>query len=807
MGREMTRTKTYRSGAFFKTAALALLAFIATAGCKDPDPKPVPLVYAGDHGPYLTGVFAPLGDPMASATAAQREIFAEGKEVSLHRFERSEGLGPAFNVTFCAGCHERPTPGGSAGLYRNFSIGGTTLDDGTFVPSASAGDASGVLRKYYYGEDPEIPAHPALDSKMNTVGNRNPIPFYGVGLLAEIPDEELLKRVDEDDADGDGISGRANYDRGFVGRFGRKSQTVSIEGFIRGPLFNHLGLTSDPLTDEQRALLPVDSSVTLAARFGGPLRLLHHFAQAAAPDGPLVDDDGIADPELKGNELFALVSYAMLLAPPEPEPLTEQTTRGRDHFNESGCAHCHTPRVMGPRGPLPVYSDFLLHDMGPGLADGITAKLATGSEYRTQPLWGVGVVGPFLHDGRAETLEAAIAWHGGEAQSSRDAAMALSVDERGDLIEFLLSLGGRNQYTRGLLPPGEVAPEVGEYGGPSRELTEVEAEEFEEGRILFDAEFGLETGLGSPRFNGDSCRACHFEPVMGGAGPLGVNVVRHGIRNESGDFIPPSIGSILHRQTALHNHVNAPEKNVNVIELRQTPHLFGLGVIEGITDETIEANADPDDLLTPDGISGRVSWVDGGRLGRFGWKGQVPTLEEFVRDAVTMELGMTVPWVPELTFGRVQDTDDIPDPEFAMEDAQALVQFLTLLGPPPRQPSAEDPETLAGEEVFEDLGCSSCHRKLEGANGVVPLYSDLLLHEILPEGTKGIEEAGAGVRELRTPPLWGLATSGPYLHDGSAEGLDEAIAGHYGEGKTSASAFTALNNTEKESLRAFLESL
>ena len=79
--------------------------------------------------------------------------------------------------------------------------------------------------------------------------NRNPIPFFDVGLLAEVSESEILQRVDEIDADGDGISGRANFDGGFVGRFGRKAQTVSIEGFIRGPLFNHLGITTDPLSE------------------------------------------------------------------------------------------------------------------------------------------------------------------------------------------------------------------------------------------------------------------------------------------------------------------------------------------------------------------------------------------------------------------------------------------------------------------------------------------------------------------------------------------------------------------------------
>ena len=94
-----------------------------------------------------------------------------------------------------------------------------------------------------------------VEEPANTFALRNPIPFFGIGLLAELPEESILRYADPDDANGDGISGRPNYDRGFVGRFGSKAQTVSIEGFVRGPIFNHLGLTSNPLSDEKRAVL------------------------------------------------------------------------------------------------------------------------------------------------------------------------------------------------------------------------------------------------------------------------------------------------------------------------------------------------------------------------------------------------------------------------------------------------------------------------------------------------------------------------------------------------------------------------
>ena len=137
--------------------------------------------------------------------------------------------------------------GGAGGRYRNFLLVGQGLSDGSFNPTG----VNGVQPQFSITE-----GRRATDPETNVFATRNPIPFFGVGLLAEISDEEILSRVDEDDADGDGISGRANFERGFVGRFGRKSQSVAIESFIRGPLFNHLGITTNPLSPEARGRLP-----------------------------------------------------------------------------------------------------------------------------------------------------------------------------------------------------------------------------------------------------------------------------------------------------------------------------------------------------------------------------------------------------------------------------------------------------------------------------------------------------------------------------------------------------------------------
>ncbi len=758
-------------------ASIGVVVFgLVLSACPGPDDPPPKLA---------TDIYGPLGSILPTASDEQRESFERGLEVATKRFAPQDGLGPLANVSFCASCHEKPVSGGSSPRYRDFFLTGTELGDGSFLPSGHGG----VLTAYGFNGGP---TRPTLDEGVNVIAHRNAIPFFGVGLIAELSEDSILANVDEDDANGDGISGRANYDRGFVGRFGRKAQTVSIEGFIRGPLNNHLGVTSDPLTEEQKAALPVPSAAP-------------GFRQAAAPEEPLTDDDDIPDPELSSDELFDLVSFAMLLAAPEPEDLSnnELGLRGRDLFAELGCADCHTPTLEGPRGLIPLYSDLLLHDMGEDLADGIAQGLASASEFRTQPLWGVIAVGPYLHDGRADTLDEAIRWHGGEASSARDRYEALADDEQLAIREFLASLGGRDQITQGLLPPDAAIPSPGEPGCPNDDILADPSllARFEAGRALFDLSVGVNDGLG-PLFNGDGCRACHFDPVIGGSSPVDLNVMRHGTIDALGEFTAPSYGTILHKLAipGVERREHMPDQNV--FETRQTPSILGLGLLDAVADDDILALADPDDL-DGDGIRGVAHILPDGRLGKFGWKAQVPSLREFTRDALGAEVGLTVPSEAGFSFGVTVDDDSVGDPEVNVAYVDTLTFFLAGLAAP--EPTAE---LLGGLAVFEDIGCDGCHVvELPGPDGPIRAYSDLLLHVVAPDGTLGIVDGAAGQLMFRTPPLWGLRFSGPYMHDGAAVTVADAIMAHAGEADAVRLAYEGLDDGDRELLLDFLESL
>ena len=254
------------------------------------------------------------------------------------------------------------------------------------------------------------------------------------GFDVYVSDATILSHADPDDEDGDGISGRANNDAAGLGRLGTKAQANNIELFTRAPLFNQMGVTTNPLQGSA-------GTVSLGHSAG--------LQGSSTPNAPTFDNDGVADPEMSAGDLGDLIAFSRFLAPPEPQPFNDAAARGEALFDAVGCAKCHVPELPSTRGPVRAFTDLLLHDMGPDLAGevsfgtpqmGANDPPTTEAEWRTAPLWGVGSAAPYLHDGRASTLEDAILWHGGEALGVRDAFSALSAQERADVIEFLRHL-------------------------------------------------------------------------------------------------------------------------------------------------------------------------------------------------------------------------------------------------------------------------------------------------------------------------------------------------------------------------------
>jgi len=374
-----------------------------------------------------------------------------------------------------------------------------------------------------------------------------------------------------------------------------------------------------------------------------------------------------------------------------------------------------------------------------------------------------------------------------------------------------LGLGMLSSFMQGLpiqLPPG--VPSFGQPGGPMTNIDPVELGNFLRGREVFDRAFHKSGGLGAPMMNADSCRGCHQDPVLGGAGGLELNVSRFANDNGgAGPFInlPGGQGlSKLHPPFVELREECPPE--ADVFEQRQTPSTLGLGLVSEIEDFVILANEDPTDL-NGDGVYGVARMVDVNgilEVGKFGWKAQLPQITDFGRDAMMGELGVTTP-----DDGRGltpnHDGDGVSDPELSVEDFQDLKTFMRKLAPPERKGSTA-PEVMAGELLFDQIGCAVCHiPSLPGPDGPVNLYSNLLLHDVMPDNYRGMSEPGAGVGMFRTPPLWGISDTAPYMHDGRAEDLDGAIRAHFSEGDSARVSYEGLTPGEQAELIAFLEDL
>lgn len=429
-------------------------------------------------GPVNSGVFShaspALDDTERLDFELGRSLFEKLWVASPSSTQASDGLGPLYNARSCHGCHKRdgrgnpaidPVSGQTTLLLRLSSwdeLSETPKPDpvygGQLQPLAVTG-LSGegrVIITYDEIQVPlaggetaylRVPTYKVEDLAFGEIATETRFspriapPMTGLGLLEAIHPSDIRAIADPEDADGDGVSGRVAWiEPGTeappsIGRFGWKAGQPTVETQTSAAFANDLGISTDPLplhwgdcTDEQPACLAM------------PIGVQENLGLSEAP----------------GAVLDLVAAYAANLAvPARRTPDSEEVLQGKAQFYAAGCPACHWPKFVTRRDAgrpenafqlIWPYTDLLLHDMGEGLSDGSPTAEASAREWRTPPLWGLGLaktvddnVG-FLHDGRARTILEAILWHGGEGQAARDFVASLSPTERRQLIAFLESL-------------------------------------------------------------------------------------------------------------------------------------------------------------------------------------------------------------------------------------------------------------------------------------------------------------------------------------------------------------------------------
>ena len=466
-----------------RAAALGAVLLLVLASCSGSDSRSEPdgpdtdaptareLALQGGTGTVdVVGVGA-FAQPMPGLSPEEQRAFAVGNSFFNQNWvtapastEGRDGLGPIFNAQSCSSCHFKDGRGRppedaddpERGLLIRLSVRDA---DGSYGPHPTYGNQ--FQDRAIRGVDPEgsvlitteertgtyadgttwslaVPTYTLLDADGEPVEDVVVSPrvapqMMGVGLLENIPVADLEAAEDPDDADGDGISGRLNRVQDpetgetVVGRFGWKAAVPTV-------------------SDQNAAAFVDDVGITSSRRPEGPCTEAQTDCRARPSGG---------DPEIDDHKMDRVDFYTRTLAVPARRDVgAPSTTAGQASFEAIGCAACHTSvQRTGPSDIEPLseqtirpYTDLLLHDLGPDLADDRPDGDATGREWRTPPLWGIGLVQAvnghtrFLHDGRARSIEEAVLWHGGEAQTARDAFIALPATERTALLDFLESL-------------------------------------------------------------------------------------------------------------------------------------------------------------------------------------------------------------------------------------------------------------------------------------------------------------------------------------------------------------------------------
>jgi CxxC motif-containing protein (DUF1111 family) len=361
-------------------------------------------------------------------------------------------------------------------------------------------------------------------------------------------------------------------------------------------------------------------------------------------------------------------------------------------------------------------------------------------------------------------------------------------------------------------------------GDPFSGLSADQQKAFIDGKDAFQDVEDIPEGLG-PVFNGQSCAECHSNPAVGGDSDR--TETRFGTNDKNkfdaladlgGSLIQSQGIRVLCKDGTLYKftgEVEPPEATITT-ERKTTP-LFGLGLVDAVPDSTFE------NLTRNGGKVNRVKDpVSGGRkVGKFGWKAQVSSLLVFAAEAYVNEMGITSPLFPAEQCpngdcSRMAACDLVADPEDKEgDDVEAFADFMMFLAPIPRGPTALSPSVMAGEGVFNRIGCADCHVSAltTGPSPIAALnqvtfhpYSDFLLHHMGDLGD-GIEQGQAAGDEMRTAPLWGLRFRRRFLHDARAKTPSAAIEAHDGAAKAAAQAFERLTAADRKALLDFLDSL
>ena len=469
-----------------KTLRNILVGFFLLSGivaCQErTEPNPVVSAEAdeefsgGREGTIFDETFNAFGNALVSLTSDETDQFVIGNSFNRNNWviapsstAARDGLGPLFNASSCAGCHALDGKGSplltdgisiNQALLFRLSIPGQTVHGepltdpnygGQFNPKSIPGvDAEGAVDVTYQelaGNYPDGTAYslrkPTYTFKNLKYGAMNGTlvsprlapQMMGAGLLDAISEQSILANTDPDDANGDGISGRANYvwdeknQKKTIGKFGWKANQPSVEQQVVIAFNNDIGITS--------SLSPGESFTDAQKRKYGGL-----------PTG--------GSPEISDTILQNVIFYIKSLAVPARRNWKDSAIlAGKQLFVQANCSGCHVTKMETGSYTSPSYlanqtirpyTDMLLHDMGAGLADNRPDFEATGTEWRTPPLWGIGLQKTvskhtnMLHDGRARNVEEAILWHSGEAETAKNNYMKLSKDDRAKLLKFIDSL-------------------------------------------------------------------------------------------------------------------------------------------------------------------------------------------------------------------------------------------------------------------------------------------------------------------------------------------------------------------------------